>query len=328
MSALTSRLPEIELLPADAAPRAARSAPPSPWRAPPVPEIERIVAAARPAVRPAPRAAPPSPRRTHWPQPPRRPRARPPAPAPEVAVPVPARAVAPVAAELEIPLFLRLPRPPGPAPAAPATSMAVPVSAPPIAPRRPMRPRWGRIGAAAAIVAGVAALAGITGAGTGPGAPAPSATPASPSAIALAEIPPGYLTLYRRFGRAMDIDWRFLAAIGAQESDHGRDPRAARVNPAGCAGPMQLGVGGRCGDFVGAWGVDGDGDGRIDPLQPADAIATAARGLRLGKGAPPAGGDAAGYRRAACGYFGACSDAGTDYADEVMARAERYGFTG
>ena len=67
---------------------------------------------------------------------------------------------------------------------------------------------------------------------------------------------------------------------------------------------------------------------RIDPLTPADAIATAARGLRLGKGAPPAGGDADGYRRAACGYYGACSDAHADYAAEVMARAARYGFTG
>ena len=126
----------------------------------------------------------------------------------------------------------------------------------------------------------------------------------------------------------MDIDWRFLAAIGAQESDHGRNPWAAVVNPDGCVGPMQLGVGGRCGDFVGAWGVDGDGDGRIDPRTPADAIATAARGLRLGEGAPPVGGDAAGYRRAACAYYGACSDVRADYADEVMARAARYGFTG
>ncbi|MBJ7456923.1 MAG: hypothetical protein JHC74_12770, partial [Thermoleophilia bacterium] len=161
----------------------------------------------------------------------------------------------------------------------------------------------------------------------GPTARAPAAG-ATATAAALADIPPDYLALYRRFGRDMDIDWRFLAAIGGQESDHGRNPWAAQVNAAGCVGPMQLGVGGRCGDFVGAWGVDGDGDGRIDPRRPADAIATAARGLRLGKGAPPAGGDAEGYRRAACGYYGACSDARADYAAEVMARAARYGFRG
>ena len=124
----------------------------------------------------------------------------------------------------------------------------------------------------------------------------------------------------------MDIDWRFLAAIGAQESNHGRNPAANRVNPEGCVGPMQLGVGGRCGDFVATWGVDANGDGGVDPLDPADAIATAARGLREGKGAPARGGSAEAYRQAACGYYGACADARADYADEVMARAASYGF--
>ncbi len=192
-------------------------------------------------------------------------------------------------------------------------------------------PRWGRIGLVAVVVTGVAALAGLARISPDVAAgdpPVASMPPLGPAAVAVAEIPPDYLALYQRFGRAMDIDWRFLAAIGGQESDHGRNPWASRVNADGCVGPMQLGVGGRCGDFVGAWGVDGDGDGRIDPLQPADAIATAARGLRVGKGAPPRGGDAAGYRRAACGYYGACRDARADYADEVMARAARYGFTG
>ena len=46
---------------------------------------------------------------------------------------------------------------------------------------------------------------------------------------------------------------------------------------------MQLGVGGSCGDFVALWGVDGNGDGRVDPRMPADAIATAAWGLRAGE---------------------------------------------
>ena len=175
-----------------------------------------------------------------------------------------------------------------------------------------------------------AALVGIGGTGgwgDGAAEPAPSRVPPL-TAAASAEIPSDYLALYRQFGLEWDIDWRFLAAIGAQESDHGRNPWAGRVNEAGCVGPMQLGVGGRCGDFVGTWGVDGDGDGTIDPRRPADAIATAARGLRLGKGAPRAGGDAPGYRRAACGYYGACADARADYADDVMERAIRYGFPG
>lgn len=146
------------------------------------------------------------------------------------------------------------------------------------------------------------------------------------NAAAGAEIPAGYLRLYRRFGREMDLDWRFLASIGAQESDHGRAAALGTVNSSGCVGPMQLGVGGRCGNFVAQWGVDGNGDGRIEPRMPADAIATAARGLREGKGAPPLGGRFTDYRQAACGYYGACADDVADYADDVMARAVRYGF--
>ena len=44
------------------------------------------------------------------------------------------------------------------------------------------------------------------------------------------------------------------------------------------------------------------------------------------KHAPPAGGSYGDYRRAACGYYGACGDATADYADEVMTRAVAYGF--
>jgi hypothetical protein len=295
---------------------------------PPAPEIERIggpgerrpyarrLAAARPA---------PGPRRTIWPQPAR----RTPAPAPRLAAPAAAPSLSPprppaAALELEVPAFLRRPRP-----LAPAGPAAPPPSAPARPRPRPAAPGRGRIGAAAAAVAGLAAAAALAlggGGESGRDAPATAARGAPLTPAAAAEIPPDYLALYRRFGAEMDIDWRFLAAIGGQESDHGRNAWAARVNAQGCVGPMQLGVGGRCGDFVGAWGVDGDGDGGVDPLAPADAIATAARGLRQGKGAPVAGGPADAYRRAACGYYGACSDARADYADEVMARAVRYGF--
>jgi hypothetical protein len=306
---LASRLPDIELLPGDGPPRAAPPAPPPPWRAPPPPEIERIGAprkrqARRPLVPPRPARGS---RRTIWPQPAR----RPPAPAPRLAAPVAASRPRPAAA--------------APAPAEAPSPRARPRPRPSAA-----RPRWGRIAWSGAALAGLAtaALMALGGAGgTERPSPPPSPSPVpAVAAAAAAEIPPDYLALYRQFGLEMDIDWRFLAAIGAQESDHGRNPWAARVNSEGCVGPMQLGVSGRCGDFVGTWGVDGDGDGRVDPLEPADAIATAARGLRLGKGAPPRGGDFDGYRRAACGYYGACADARADYADEVMARAVRYGF--
>ncbi len=45
-------------------------------------------------------------------------------------------------------------------------------------------------------------------------------------------------------------------------------------------------------------------------------------------GAPPIGGTYAEYRQAACSYYGACADCTVAYAEEVMARAVQYGFTG
>jgi hypothetical protein len=162
----------------------------------------------------------------------------------------------------------------------------------------------------------------------------PPATTSGPPASAFARdaIPPEALRLYQRFGERYDVDWAFLAAIGAQESDHGRNPAARRVNRAGCQGWMQLGTGGRCGDFWARNRQDGDGDGRADILNPADNIATAAYGLRYEKGAPPVGGPltpitmrAPTYGGAACRYYGACADGMADYANLVIARAKRYG---
>jgi hypothetical protein len=146
----------------------------------------------------------------------------------------------------------------------------------------------------------------------------------------LREIPTDRLRLYRAAGRRFDLDWAFLASIGAQECHHGS---CAGDNGSGCAGPMQIAVrrGSPCSPGNGPtlwdrYGVDGDGDGDTDPDSPADAIFTAARVLREAKDAPPAGGSLAQYRTAACGYYGACGDATANYADEVMTRAVAYGF--
>jgi hypothetical protein len=211
---------------------------------------------------------------------------------------------------------------------APARAAPVPAGPPPPTlpePRRPPLP-WALALPGAAIAMALLALVRPWEEGGRPQSVSQAGPATALTGAARREIPPDYLRLYQRFGRRMGIDWTFLAAIGAQESDHGRNTWAARVNHAGCVGPMQVGVGGRCGDFVGAWGTDGNGDGRVDPLEPADAIATAARGLREAKGAPPTGGPPSGYRRAACGYYGACSADGVEYAEEVMRRARRYGF--
>jgi hypothetical protein len=292
-----------------------------------------------------------APARPRRPRPPARPQRRPPLaiplagpsptipapaprPAPRVPAPAPARRVPapappPLAAVLDEALPEWLDPRPAPAPEPPlATAVALPPPVPlPSTParRRPRRRRGALLGAIGLLVAAGSAVPFLVSGDRPAPAPAPVASRPIPAPAATTGIPSSYLRLYRRFGREMDVDWRFLAAIGAQESDHGRNPAARRVNAAGCVGPMQIGVGGRCGDFVEAWGVDGNGDGRIDPRAPADAIATAARGLRLGKGAPAPGGTWSAYYHAACAYYGACRDARADYAADVMRRAARYG---
>ena len=146
-------------------------------------------------------------------------------------------------------------------------------------------------------------------------------------------IPAAALAIYQRAGQRYDVDWAFLASIGAQECDHGRCAGAQQINSSGCGGPMQIAMRRRspCSSGAGPtlwerYRQDGDGDGHAERFDFADAVATAALILRKAKGAPPIGGSAAGYRRAACGYYGACSDAAVPYADQVMARAAVYGF--
>lgn len=164
---------------------------------------------------------------------------------------------------------------------------------------------------------------GDAGAGGGP----------EPTRAARREIPPDRLRLYRAAARRADIDWTFLASIGAQECDHGM---CRGDNGYGCAGPMQISMrrGSPCSPDPNypteweSWGVDADGDGDKDVNDPVDAIFGAARVLRHSKDAPQAGGSYAEYRGAACRYYGACADAVANYADQVMTRAVAYGFRG
>ncbi len=66
----------------------------------------------------------------------------------------------------------------------------------------------------------------------------------SPSPTALADIPAGYLTLYRQASATCPgLDWSVLAAVGKVETDHGRSPLPgvrSGENQAGAAGPMQF----------------------------------------------------------------------------------------
>lgn len=151
-----------------------------------------------------------------------------------------------------------------------------------------------------------------------------------PSRSARGEIPAARLRLYRAASARFDLSWPFLASIGTQECGSGS---CAGVSASGCAGPMQIAYVRRspCSPGPGPtlwerFAVDGNGDGTKDVNSLADAIFTAARILRQDLGAPSAGGSYAAYRQAACRYYGACADAAVNYADEVMARAVRYGF--
>jgi hypothetical protein len=112
----------------------------------------------------------------------------------------------------------------------------------------------------------------------------PAAGQPAPSRAAVADIPAGYLRLYRQAGASYRVPWSVLAAIGKVESDHGRIKlpgvrsglnryRDARGRLRSCcAGPMQFNL------------TDGPPStwqrhGRGNVYDPADAIPAAARKL-------------------------------------------------
>jgi membrane-bound lytic murein transglycosylase B len=105
----------------------------------------------------------------------------------------------------------------------------------------------------------------------------PSVGRSRPSRTATADIPAGYLRLYRQAGARYRIPWPVLAAVGKVESDHGRvrlPGVGSGSNWAGACGPMQLGCvpHSKAGN---AWARYGHGS----PYDPADAIPAAARYL-------------------------------------------------
>jgi hypothetical protein len=155
----------------------------------------------------------------------------------------------------------------------------------PVIPRR----RVGKLAGVSVVVGGVvclfslvliAALARLVAAPLGP-----SPNSFGASARAQAEIPAQYLDLYQRAAQRYGLDWAILAGIGKVECDHGHDPdpscaKEGVVNSAGAGGPAQF--------LASTWttyGVDGDGNGRADRWNPADAIFGMANYLRA-SGAP------------------------------------------
>ncbi|MBV9292754.1 MAG: lytic transglycosylase domain-containing protein [Frankiales bacterium] len=99
-----------------------------------------------------------------------------------------------------------------------------------------------------------------------------SITASRVNAVGILPPSPAYLSLYHRAAlTCAGMNWTLLAAIGQVESGHGRNPS---TSSAGAMGPMQF-----LPSTFASYAVDGDGDGKADIMNPADAIFTAARYL-------------------------------------------------
>jgi cell wall-associated NlpC family hydrolase len=124
----------------------------------------------------------------------------------------------------------------------------------------------------------IGAAVGVLGGGA-------SASLGEGTSVQVAGIPPEYLALFQAAGQRYGVPWAVLAGIGKVECDDGQDPdpsctQEGAVNYAGAGGPMQF--------LAGTWAsyaVDGNGDGRKDRWNAADAIFTAANYLHA-SGAP------------------------------------------
>jgi cell wall-associated NlpC family hydrolase len=151
----------------------------------------------------------------------------------------------------------------------------------------------------------IGAAVGVLGGGA-------SASLGEGTSVQVAGIPPEYLALFQAAGQRYEVPWAVLAGIGKVECDDGQDPdpsctQEGAVNYAGAGGPMQF--------LAGTWAsyaVDGNGDGRKDRWNAADAIFTAANYLHA-SGAPKE------LRAAIFAY-----NHSTEYVEEVLRWAATY----
>ena len=119
-------------------------------------------------------------------------------------------------------------------------------------------------------------------------APPPPPPPPAPTVGSNSDVPSGYLRLYKAAAARYGLDWRVLAAIGKNESDHGRSTapgvQSGRNYANCCSGPMQLCTVASCGNAWGYYAIDGDGDGVASVYDPDDSVYAAATLVRDLKG--------------------------------------------
>jgi murein DD-endopeptidase MepM/ murein hydrolase activator NlpD len=149
-------------------------------------------------------------------------------------------------------------------------------------------------------------------------------------------IPPGLVPVFNEAARVYTVNAFLLASIADQESTFGTGLGWRTVNSAGCAGLMQMCIGGAGGD---SWSATKYAYRRgqrpasyslkterhPDVLDSFDNVMAAAVHLR-GKvgGRPIPRLDGLAYR-ALCGYYGACSDGiAGNYAADVLERARTW----
>jgi len=89
-------------------------------------------------------------------------------------------------------------------------------------------------------------------------------------------IPPDLIAVYKAAGEKYGVPWNVLAAIHKRETNFGRSnsSKKSMISSAGALGPMQF----MPGTFK-QYGVDGNGDGKVDIWNEHDAIMSAANML-------------------------------------------------